>query len=373
MMTHGWRKYDWSKIVKGEYPQIQYPRDSSYFTLSGEVSGISKKKIEAAKSLFVVIKGVDSSVQNQIIPINEGGGFDGKNILLFDSTTIYYRLSGMKGIANYIKLKLNQSEVLPVFKGYSIARNTPVYAPNNTQAANNQRLSFFMTKESDVKAHQLADVQVITHMKTQIEKMDDLYVNNPVFKGSGAMRSYTFDIEHDKTAFGYGNIFSYLAGRVPPEPPGGNDATYYFLNEVNLGNDMHAIEAVNEVNINEIAYVRVFPAPFVGAPMNGSAIVIYTKKGNDIDAQPENTPFITTKGYTSLKEFYQPNYSNKDSSKLEEDIRKTIYWNPILLTNKNANKIRLAFYNNDVTSAFRVVLEGMDNEGKLTHTEQIIE
>jgi hypothetical protein len=37
------------------------------------------------------------------------------------------------------------------------------------------------------------------------------------------------------------------------------------------------------------------------------------------------------------------------------------------------NKVTLTLFNNDITNAFRVVIEGMTKDGRLTHVEQMME
>ncbi len=37
MLTHGWRRFNWDKVVKGEFPEINYPKDTAYLSLSGKV------------------------------------------------------------------------------------------------------------------------------------------------------------------------------------------------------------------------------------------------------------------------------------------------------------------------------------------------
>ena len=43
------------------------------------------------------------------------------------------------------------------------------------------------------------------------------------------------------------------------------------------------------------------------------------------------------------------------------------------MTAGNKNKIYLSFFNNDISSSFRVVIEGMTEEGLMTHYEEIME
>ena len=77
-------------------------------------------------------------------------------------------------------------------------------------------------------------------------------------------------------------------------------------------------------------------------------------------------------GYTKYQEFFSPNYSDSVKS-FAPDARTTLYWNPYILTNSKSPKVQLEFYNNDISKRFRVVLEGINADGKLAHIEKIIE
>ena len=45
----------------------------------------------------------------------------------------------------------------------------------------------------------------------------------------------------------------------------------------------------------------------------------------------------------------------------------------MIFTNNEKHIMRFEFYNNDITNAFRIVLEGMSKDGKLTRVEKVIE
>jgi hypothetical protein len=104
------------------------------------------------------------------------------------------------------------------------------------------------------------------------------------------------------------------------------------------------------------------------------AIAIYTRKGNDIKNEPgKGLASNKVMGYTAIKEFYSPNYASFKPSNEQRDLRTTLYWNPSLITSPQNNQFVLSFYNNDVSSSFRVIIEGMTRDGKLAHIEQIME
>ena len=74
-----------------------------------------------------------------------------------------------------------------------------------------------------------------------------------------------------------------------------------------------------------------------------------------------------------MREFYSPNYSSFANDSDKRDVRTTLYWNPQVITTPANNKVTLTFYNNDVTKAFRVIIEGMSSDGRLAHIENIME
>jgi hypothetical protein len=44
-----------------------------------------------------------------------------------------------------------------------------------------------------------------------------------------------------------------------------------------------------------------------------------------------------------------------------------------VVTTPLKNKVKLSFYNNDVSKSFRVVIEGITKDGQLVRLEQIME
>ena len=78
------------------------------------------------------------------------------------------------------------------------------------------------------------------------------------------------------------------------------------------------------------------------------------------------------KGYTPVREFYQQHYENKIEDFQATDFRSTLYWNPKIRLDKSHRKMSFVFYNNDISNKFRIVVEGMNQDGKLCRIEEII-
>src|SRR5690606_12432004 len=174
---------------------------------------------------------------------------------------------------------------------------------------------------------------------------------------------------------------NYLQGQVaglqintsgnPPSISWRGGSPAIFLNEM-----QSSAEMISSISISDVAYIKVIRPPFIGAAGGGGngAIAIYTRRGDDVRSQPRQglaNNMVT--GYTRIRQFYSPDYSTLSEEHEKKDFRTTLYWNPEIITKPGSNKVLLTFYNNDVTEAFRVILEGITSDGRLAHVEMVME
>ncbi len=132
-----------------------------------------------------------------------------------------------------------------------------------------------------------------------------------------------------------------------------------------------AMEDLKTISMREVLFIKfVQKASAHDLP----TLAITSRQSLDQDAIVANkTGFAVVTGYTPVKEFYAPEYNSKLITDYEaSDFRSTLYWNPSVSADKNHRKVTLSFYNNDVSNKFRVVIEGMNKLGKITHIEEII-
>jgi hypothetical protein len=218
----------------------------------------------------------------------------------------------------------------------------------------------------------LQTVVIKAPQKSKKQLMDEQYTSGLFSGGDG----YTFITEDDPFANASQTVLTYLQGKVAglqinvsgPRPTlswrGGSPSI--FLNESTAD-----IQSVQSIPMSEVAMIKVFRPPFIGAFGGGSggAIAVYYKKGVSRN-NAKGLDHTTITGYTPVKQFYSPEYPS-DQASTDPDIRTTLYWNPLLLTDKTHRRIYLTFYNNDVTKKFRVIIEGCNEEGKLTRAEKV--
>jgi len=69
-------------------------------------------------------------------------------------------------------------------------------------------------------------------------------------------------------------------------------------------------------------------------------------------------------GYSTARTFYSPKYESTSGNQAATDFRSTIYWNPLVLTDKAGNT-SFEFFNSDGTGTYRAVIEGIDKDGNI--------
>jgi hypothetical protein len=229
----------------------------------------------------------------------------------------------------------------------------------------------------EYKGKVLATVTIKGKSTSPLEELDKRYTSG-LFSGGDARE---FDLLNDPFRNTSLDIFQYLQGKVaglqintttnPPTLTYRGGTPQLYLDEMPATADL-----LSTLSVNNVAYVKVFQPPFMGAAGGGAngAIAIYTRKGGDQKQEPgKGLSNNMVSGYTIIRQFYSPNYDSFTADDEKKDLRTTLYWNPSVVTTPGNNKVLLKFFNNDVTESFRVIIEGMTKDGRLAHVEQMME
>ena len=142
-----------------------------------------------------------------------------------------------------------------------------------------------------------------------------------------------------------------------------------FLNEAPVN-----LTLLSTVLSKDIVLVKFYEAGFVGVGSGfpGGAVAVYTNEKFIEEKQADPLTSFERNGYSSIKEFFSPDYSNGDIKKLSSDNRTTIYWNPSLFLDANTKTIPIKFYNNDFSKKLKIIVEGLDANGKLIYIEKVV-
>lgn len=375
MLTNGWRKYNWQKILSNQLPPIKYTKDTTYLNIIGTTYA-NLGNILPQQQLILFTETTDSLRKQFILPVTKKGVFGKTNFIFYDRLKLTYSFLGNKKLnadADVVFSNGLFNKPLPYCFNATIANAIKIdYAYyEQIKKLNDQYKQYAQRKGKG----DLEELTIATKRKRAVDVLDEKYASN-LFSGGDAIQ---FDVMNDTRAQSSFNVFQYLTGTVAGlsiinNGPDVNvtwrgSQTSFFLDEMNID-----AEVAGTINMNEVAYIKVFRPPFYGSSGGGAggAIAIYTRKGNDAKSIPGKVlAFKYIDGYTAIKQFYSPNYEQEINT--AADLRETLYWNPYIITNHLKNKVNLSFYNNDISKKFRIVLCGVNEEGKMVWIDKIIE
>lgn len=110
-------------------------------------------------------------------------------------------------------------------------------------------------------------------------------------------------------------------------------------------------------------------SPMFGVRGTNGVIAIYTKMGGykakENNQSLKSFNFIKMQGYALPRTFEHPDYSDpKFFTSVQADFRSTLYWNPEVKVNNKTGKVNIEFYATDQNSPYRIVVEGVTEEGE---------
>lgn len=381
MLTHGWRRFKWDQLAQGKIPVIKYP-PQEYLSIKVDVFGVDATRISREESLNVILRKKDSSTQMLDVPRLAANKFGVSGLIFYDTAQAYYQFNVNRKLSSEAAVVFNNG----LFNGNKRAKPLiTTYTGWSADDSSLLRKNRYVMEESaklkpllDKKVQTLEAVTVKGRPKSAAQKLDEEYTSGLFSGGDG----YTFDLVNDPISASYMDIFTYLQGKVAglvinnngPTPSlqwRGSSPSLY-LNEMQVDPGQ-----LKSTPVTDVAMVKVFrPGSGVGfGGGGGGTIAVYTKKGSEkrIDPTIKGLDQARIIGYSPIRQFYSPDYSQLNDQNSTEDIRTTIYWNPYVLTDKSSRKATVQFYNSDITRKLRIVLEGFNANGKLSRVEKIIE
>jgi hypothetical protein len=380
LLTHGWSRFNWTKILANDFP-VKKVIDQPLIAITGRVMDESNKEPILNGKLNIYLEAEDSTSQNYEVPIAATGTFIMDSLIFFGKAKLFYAYTDSKGKARPVKVSIDtdQQTIVAIPAGTVeniMVRNTTTLAGNDNIAIRDGYVKF---KLDEIKELEKVTVQAKSNKKP-IDIVNDQYTSG-VFKSPGKVNlDNVNDPINDKSI----NVVDYIKNRVPQVEIQNNRfvnrknfslmsgqkwAVGVFINEAPA--DIFQLRILRAI---DIALVKFFEAGFVGVGSSfpGGAIAVYTKERSGNDDKPDKLSYVEYNGYSVSKEFYTPDYTNKETRPPSSDNRTTLYWNPDVYTDAEMKSVKFNFFNNDFSKKFKVVVEGFDAMGKLVHLEKII-
>ncbi len=210
MLTHGWRRFKWEDIVKGNITPPLYQKDTGYITLSGKVLGVLPGQINREAGVVLMVNQKDKESQMIFTPIQSNGTFNEASMIIFDTAQVYYSFQKANELKNASiqfmtgRLPAPSIDSTTFIKPYGFIPDT---TGNFRQfmLASEANSSFELSRMKT-----LENVIIKSKGKTPTQILDEKY-SSGLFSGGD---SYQFDLINDPFSSSALNIFTYLQGKV---------------------------------------------------------------------------------------------------------------------------------------------------------------
>jgi hypothetical protein len=370
MLTHGWRKYNWSNDTTALTDTIPNHR---FLSINGKINDIKSNSLIAGSYATIIIETPDSSRVMMPLTIDKHGRFFRDGLIYYGDAKLYFKFTDKRLATGKPKISIDNGLINNfIYPFMKPAPDTGITA-DAPPLQLSKRVQDYMLQLKNTR--QLKEVQIKSKGISQEKKIDKVYTAS-VFKDG---ISTNLLVGNDPRATNYGSLFQYLQGKIPGivirDPLGDvpsivwrNDPVAFFLN-----NFSSSAADIRNTPMMDVEYVKIYDPSMGGAfGAYGGVISVYTKRGKGFSFDDKNNKMLPLPGYTPVKEFFSPDYATAATAVAKPDLRATLYWNPNIILDKEKQEYLIKFYNNDVTRKFKIVLEGINFDGKLVHIEKAL-
>jgi len=356
MLTHGYRNFEWKEVLKGDNQPLKYHIEKG-LDIAGNATTVSGRPL-AKGTISLIAPGTGGPVLTT--ETNEKGDFRFPDLEFNDTTKFILQAVNNKGNNNtLLAYKAGMPVPVTAMQYSKEGRINTGFAQSNyaithiTQPYTHGPITGKMLKQVNINAHK--DVR---------PKATDRY----------GPPDYT--IQGKDIPFG-GSLTDRIEYRIPgvifPKTGIGNDAVAHKRNTMKRGSppmrvvvdgiEMPPYFDINSISTALVDKIDVMTNVTVNDIQTEGALLITLKHGWSASEIPSRGILpITAIGFYKAREFYSPKYESPDTG--ESDFRTTIYWKPELLTDKSG-KASFTFYNAGRAGIYRVVVEGIDDNGNI--------
>jgi len=380
LISESWQRFDWNLVLSGSAPSI---KNNSQKFLSYRVKPLKNNAMLKDTNVTLALKLGKNEPSINLFKTDQNG-YVYLNNLSFDeplSVSVFVNAEKEKESSTENLFVTVEPLVLPTpFKGnfpttkYRLvtAAGSRKLAPTISRAINTQK-NIKKTENVDV---QIEEVKLVGKKKDPKEELDK-QLSTGMFS---SINSTIFDfVNEDQHVGGSNNIFDWLQGRAAgltfQRDNSGVNVPYIrgsqaklYLDEVQTDPSMIA-----SLPVTNIAMVKIIK----GAGLIGDAVLIYTMKGNmksksnDSEKATQNNNLAIVKGYDKPAEFPIEMIDNDSPTKIENDTRETLYWNPNLFDSDYVPP-RIKFFNNDMAKQYKMLIISFDEDDNLLYDQEIL-
>ncbi len=395
MMTQGFVKYDWDTTKMTITPEPDFQVTGKATTLFGK----------GAKKANIVLLGTKNQTIIKDTTADDNGNFVFNDFPLFDTSSFVIQARNKKNKTFGIGIEIN-SQKFPIIN--NLQSNIAFPTNVNMDTTLKKRVDIYdKYVERKYGKNELLDVTVTTKArvegsknlngpgqydqaitKSDLEQMDDSTLLE-ILKSK--LKSFYVGTCGKDPAHYYmtqGNYkIRFVFDGIPLDffydPPAGT--RYPYLDFVTqylkyyTAKDIKGIEIMHSSKYSS-SYIdqyltfqeRLYYNPVMGCPYTYIEITTYGQQGPFLK-QNSSIYLYRPQPFSYGMAFYQPKYINRSLQDNHlPDVRSTIYWAPMLITDKNG-EAKLSFYSAGLPTNYQFWLEGMDLDGNIGFSTKNVE
>ncbi|MBP6025247.1 MG2 domain-containing protein [Ferruginibacter sp.] len=397
LMTHGWRRFNWKKIISQEENALKFPVESA-LSFKGTMHKSDRSEIIKDGKVSFIIRGADSTSILAEASVTDKGEFLLSDINFKKDAEVAYMGTNNKKEKFIVDVKLFPNYIDSLKK----SEQTPTINLDTLDLANTQNMLFASLKAAIKRTDSLASYKTLDNVvikSKKISKIDSL--NNEYTTGVFQMgksidpvefkNSFTIwqmlqasipGITVEGNPFDPNVSFNRFSGLAIANPISGEESTdplstpnvleeggiAYFINEVNVSKDV-----INSLAVSDVALIKVLKNEAAALGVTQGAIAFYTKTGKDYIARIYDKTYTKERraGYAIVKDFFSPDYDNPTNVS-ESDYRFTLYWNGNIKPAKDG-QYRFEYFNNDNSKINLLTIQGITQDGEIVFKQFLIE
>ncbi len=361
MLTQGYRRFDWQQLLNGAISKPTFEAEKG-LSISGTIlekgkplAGAKVTLINAKGGLFTIDTVADAK-----------GKFHFNDLLFVDSAGVVIQATNAKGKKNNIEVVIDKIAPVLIAENPNLPEGLINIGNATRQYLQRSRELFNMQMRYGVNDRGIMLNEVVIREK----KKKESHSSNLNGAGSADQVITAKDISQ-----GCSSLAICLAGRlfgvsfkngVAYSTRSMGSPMMIMIDGVQVGEDQLSFVSPGDVESVEVLRTIGSLAIYGSRGANG-IILITTKRGaGTFDYSKETVPGIaaySTIGYHVSRKFYSLAYDVPSAKKDLPDLRTTIYWDPLVFTEKGNTSV--SYFNADGKGTYRVVIEGIDNMGHI--------
>jgi len=369
MLTQGYRRYEWKQILTdtANSTNIALIKPERSQEINGTLTTPGGKPIPNGKVTMMGIK--DNLIRDTTA--DEEGRFNFDNLAIKDTTTLVVRARKMNNGSNVII-----TAIPPGYPKIDHNPNKDIIEAADTIKAKQQYEQYTRDQKSELlkNGRVLKEVRIVGLKRPQHDlsrssnlngagNADEVIMAKDLPQLSSLAAALSGRARGVSIQFGSGIDGATYAASMRYGTPvamstivDGNVLPPGELDHLTV-DQVYSVEVLNSVHAKSI---------YGSSIEHGGALVITTKMAAGVSDMPQQIlNGITTikyQGFYKSKTFFIPKYQPKADSELAK--RTTVYWNPNILTDKDG-KASIEYFNPETKGTYRVVIEGIDDDGNL--------